>query len=170
MASPGKGSPQRTIGGVEAPSSPDWVALSAVPLPIADALEWVVTPSCGAAVSFIGTVRDHAEGRSGVGSLTYEAYEELAHPKMVEVAAEMRRRWPDVGRVALLHRTGELAVGDVAVAVVVSTPHRAEAFAAAAYGIDAVKATVPIWKREQWAGGSDWGTDAAPLRDAADVS
>lgn len=151
------------------PFQRDWVALMDAPLPVAEALAWVVTPECGATVCFVGTVRDHAEGRSDVTSLTYEAYEELAGPRLAAVCEEMRRRWPSTGRVALLHRTGDVAVGDAAVAVIVSTPHRGEAFAAAQYAIDAVKATVPIWKQEHWAGGVDWGTAAESLRDAADV-
>ena len=152
------------------PAERDWVALFDAPLPSADALIWAVTPECGATVCFVGTVRDHAVGRSDVTGLVYEAYAELAVPRMREVAAEIRRRWPETGRCALLHRTGDLGLGEVAVAVVVSTPHRAEAFAAAHYGIDALKATVPIWKQERWAGGLDWGNDAAPLQRAADIS
>jgi molybdopterin synthase catalytic subunit len=71
--------------------------------------------------------------------------------------------------VALLHRTGRLAVGDAAVVVAVSTPHRPEAFAAARFAIDAVKATVPIWKKETWAGGEAWGLEGHELVTASDV-
>src|SRR5699024_5671194 len=92
---------------------------------------------------------------------------ELALHRLTEIEAEARRRWPEIGRVALLHRVGVLAVGDVAVVVTVSAPHRGEAFEAARWCIDTVKATVPIWKRERWAGGDDWGTDAHPIRDVA---
>ena len=170
MASPGYRSPPRTIVAMSVPPDPDWVALCSAPLPVAEATAWATVPACGAVVSFVGTVRDHAEGRTGVERLTYESYEEVARARMGEVAAEMRRRWPVIGRLALLHRTGELLVGDAAVVVVVSTPHRADAFAAAQYGIDAVKATVPIWKQEHWPEGTAWGTGAEPVRDAADVS
>lgn len=148
----------------------DWVALGEAPLPVAEALAWATLPECGAVVTFLGTVRDHAEGRSDVERLTYEAYEEVATARMIGVASEMRRRWPVIGRLALLHRTGDLGVGDAAVAVVVSTPHRPEAFAATQYGIDAIKASVPIWKQEHWAGGVAWGDGAESLRDPADVS
>jgi molybdopterin synthase catalytic subunit len=72
------------------------------------------------------------------------------------VAATARTRWPQIGRLALLHRVGRLVVGEVAVVVVASTPHRAEAFAAAQFCIDTLKHTVPIWKRETWEGGADW--------------
>jgi molybdopterin synthase catalytic subunit len=134
----------------------DWLGLSPDPLPVAPASEWVVVPGCGAVVVFTGTARDHAEGRTDVESLTYEAYEEHVVPKLAAVAADVRTKWPEVGRIALLHRTGTLAVGEAAVVVAVSTPHRAEAFEAARFAIDTVKATVPIWKKETWASGSDW--------------
>jgi molybdopterin synthase catalytic subunit len=77
-------------------------------------------------------------------------------PKLSLVADDARIRWPDIGRLVLLHRVGRLNVGDVAVVVAASTPHRAEAFAAAQFCIDTLKLTVPIWKRETWDGGSDW--------------
>ena len=70
------------------------------------------------------------------------------------------RRWPNTGRVALLHRTGRLELGESSVIVAVSSPHRAEAFDAARYGIDTLKATAPIWKQETWAGGEDWALGA----------
>jgi molybdopterin synthase catalytic subunit len=74
-----------------------------------------------------------------------------------------------VGRVVLLHRIGRLELSDSAVIVVVSSPHRPEAFAAARFGIDSLKASVPIWKRERWAGGEAWGLGATELVEAADV-
>ena len=139
------------------PVDDTWVALSDAPLPVDAVAEWVVVPRCGAVVTFVGTARDHAGDRTGVERLTYEAYEEQAVPRLAAVADEVRTKWPDVGRIALLHRTGDLALGDAAVVVAVSTPHREAAFDAARFAIDAVKATVPIWKKESWAGGSDWG-------------
>lgn len=145
---------------MQQPTDDTWVGLSAGPLPVDAATSWVVLPSCGAVVTFVGTARDHAGDRTGVETLTYEAYEEHAVPKLTAVAAEVRTKWPVVGRIALLHRTGTLALGDAAVVVAVSTPHRGEAFDAARYAIDAVKATVPIWKKESWAGGEDWGLTA----------
>jgi molybdopterin synthase catalytic subunit len=114
-------------------------------------------------------VRDHAEGRDDVVGMTYEAYEEHATVRLREVATEARRRWPVVERVALLHRLGELALSDASVAVVVSSPHRADAFEAARFCIDTLKETVPIWKREHWAGGSDWATGTHPVRPVTPV-
>jgi molybdopterin synthase catalytic subunit len=141
----------------------DWVGLSSEPLPVEAALAWAQTPSCGAQVVFTGTVRDHAEGRSGVDWLEYEAYEEQVEPRLRVLCDEVRARWPEAGRIALLHRVGRLELSEVAVVVVVGSPHRAEAFAAARFAIDSLKATVPIWKKESWEGGEDWGTDAAPV-------
>ena len=112
-------------------------------------------------VLFSGTVRDFAEGRPGVSTLSYEAYESQVEPKLAEVSAEVRRRWPAVGRIVMWHRVGDLGLGESSVVVAVSAPHRGEAFAAARFGIDAIKASVPIWKHERWEGGEDWGADAS---------
>jgi molybdopterin synthase catalytic subunit len=142
----------------------DWVALSAEPLVADEALRWTVRPDCGAQVLFTGTVRDHAEGRSGVSHLEYEAYPEPAVDRMMRIAEEARLRWTSLGRIALLHRVGRLEVGECAVVVAVSAPHRDEAFEAGRWCIDTLKATVPIWKRESWSGGVGWGTDAQEIR------
>lgn len=142
-----------------------WVELSSDPLPVGEVHDWLVTPDCGGQVVFTGTVRDHAEGRDDVVGLEYEAYEEVAAERMHAVAAEARVRWPACGRIALLHRVGRLDLGDVAVVVGVAAGHRDEAFLAARFCIDTLKSSVPIWKKELWAGGerSDWGTNAVPI-------
>jgi len=152
------------------PTTDDWVGLTAEALPVGRAVAWAERPDCGAVVLFTGTVRDHAEGRPGVSSLEYEAYEEEVSPRLVAIAAEARTRWPVLGRVALLHRVGMLAVGDTAVLVVVSAPHRAEAFEAARFGIDTLKETVPIWKKETWDGGSDWAECNHSVEEVAPAS
>ncbi|MDP8987673.1 MAG: molybdenum cofactor biosynthesis protein MoaE [Actinomycetota bacterium] len=150
------------------PGDDTWVDLLLEPLPVATVADWAVLPRCGALVVFTGTVRDHAEGRPGVSSLEYEAYTGQVEPRLAGIADEARCRWPELGRIALLHRTGLLEVGEASVVVAVSAPHRAEAFAAARFCIDTVKVSVPIWKREAWDGGRDWAatTDGA---DGADV-
>lgn len=147
----------------------DWFGLSSGELPIGAAYEWAVQPSCGAVVLFSGTIRDHAEGRTGVEHLTYEAYEEQAVVRFASIGAELRERWPDVGRIALLHRLGQLSIGESSVIAVVSSPHRPQAFEAARFAIDALKESAPIWKHEVWADGADWGTGAQPIIDAVDV-
>lgn len=142
-----------------------WVALTTSPISVERAGAWVGRPDCGATVVFGGTVRDHAEGRPGVSELEYEAYESQVEPRLARIAGEARRRWSGIGRIAVWHRTGTLAVGDCSVVVAVSSAHRGEAFEAARFCIDAVKTSVPIWKRERWAGGEDWGLDAHDLSD-----
>lgn len=149
-----------------------WVGLSDRPLPLADAAAWAVRPDCGALVLFSGTARDNtaerpgldtvdaeqvAPGRYRVHRLDYEAYDEHVVPALQAVAGQARRRWPDIGRVALLHRVGALDIGETAVVVAVSAPHRPEAFEAARFCIDTLKQDVPIWKRESFAGGELWG-------------
>jgi molybdopterin synthase catalytic subunit len=143
----------------------DWIAVGDGELPTARAVAWATIPGCGAVVSFHGTVRDHSPGREGVHALEYELHPDGTVPRLHEVAAAARRRWPMIGRLAILHRSGVLAVGDAAVVVVVSTPHRAEAFDAAEFCIDTLKRTVPIWKHERWAGGSAWSECTHELED-----
>jgi len=143
----------------------DWVAITPEPLPTDLATTWATTSRAGAVVCFLGVVRDHADGRSGVTSLTYEAYEPEATRRLADVATEARRRWPEVERIALLHRIGDLDLSEASVAVVVSAPHREAAFDAGRFSIDTLKETVPIWKREHWAGGSDWAECGHPLRE-----
>ena len=149
------------------PDACDWIALTSDVIVAEPALEWATTPRAGAVVTFSGVVRDHAEGREGVRAMTYEAYEEPAQRAMHEIAAEVRRRWPEVERCALLHRTGELALSATSVLVVVSAPHRQAAFDAALFAIDTLKESVPIWKQEHWAGGSDWAVEQHPIRRVA---
>jgi len=144
-------------------SGDDWCALFAGVLPVAEASSWVVRPGCGATVTFTGTARDHAPGRPEVHRLEYEAYEGPAVTRLRSLTVALRARWPTVGRVALLHRTGVVGLGEAAVVVAVSSPHRPEAFEAARFAIDELKATVPIWKREAWAGGESWGLEAQRL-------
>jgi molybdopterin synthase catalytic subunit len=138
----------------------EWVALSSDPLPVDIATRWAATPGSGAVVSFVGITREHSEGRTGVQALTYEAYEAEAIRRMQEIVAVARDRWPILERLVLLHRTGEVALSEPSVVVVTSAPHRLEAFEAAQYCIDTLKATVPIWKREHWDGGSGWSESA----------
>jgi len=141
------------------------IELTSDELRVGELYDWSVLPRCGAVVVFSGTVRDHSEGRTDVTTLTYEAYEEQVVPKCLEITNEMRRTWSDLGRIALVHRVGELKLGESSVLIVVSAPHRPEAFEAARFGIDALKATVPIWKREQWGDGSDWALGAQHITD-----
>ena len=120
--------------------------VGADPLSVDEAVAHVADPAAGATCVFIGTVRDRSD-HGGVTGLTYEAWEELGVQRFRELADEVTGRWP-VLRIALLHRTGELAVGEISVVVAVSAPHRAEAFDACRHAIERLKHDVPIWKKE----------------------
>jgi len=144
------------------------IAISPSRIDLGEVYDWVVEPSCGAVVVFSGTARDHSEGRAGVSRLEYEVWEDAAVPRMVEIVGEIRRRHPSVVRIAMVHRTGEVRLGESSVLVVVGAPHRPAAFDAARFGIDALKATVPIWKRETWQDGREWAGDAKPLTNLRD--
>lgn len=133
----------------------DRVTVSEAPIDPAALIDAVRDPSAGAVVLFLGTVRDHAPGRSGVTSLEYEAYHEVVEARIGAVVAEARRRHAVVA-VAVAHRVGILSVGEVSVGVAVSSGHRPEAFAAARLVIDELKSTAPIWKKETWEGGAEW--------------
>ncbi len=141
----------------EAPVSPqpDWIAVGPEQIDPASALGAVAHPRCGAVVLFLGTVRDHSPGIEGVTHLEYEAYGDVVEDKIAEIVAEARERWP-VERVAAVHRTGELAIGEISVAVAASSPHRKDAFEAGRYLIDELKQRAPIWKKEHWPGGAEW--------------
>lgn len=115
----------------------------------------VSDPTAGAVVSFLGTVRDHSPGRAGVTHLVYEAYLEMVEAKIAELVVTARSTWPLI-RVAVEHRVGRVDVGEASVAVVVSSAHRTDAFAAARFLIDELKAKAPIWKQEHWEGGTEW--------------
>lgn len=133
---------------------PPLIELTTGPIPIDRVLREVADPRAGATVLFLGVVRDNARGRR-VDHLDYEAYDVLARREMEKIAATIAGRWP-LTRIAIIHRTGRLEVGEASVAIGVSAPHRADAFEAARFAIDALKLTVPIWKKEIWEGGEAW--------------
>ncbi|HTD80351.1 MAG TPA: molybdenum cofactor biosynthesis protein MoaE [Chloroflexota bacterium] len=119
------------------------------------ALESAVrTDADGAVIVFRGVARRHSRGRDVV-HLEYEAYPEMAEKVMSQIGDEMKGRWP-ISRVAIVHRTGVLEIGQASVVIAVSAPHRGEAFQAAQYAIDRLKQIVPIWKKEVWSDGSQW--------------
>jgi molybdopterin synthase catalytic subunit len=122
----------------------------------------VAHKGAGAICTFIGVVRDTSRGRS-VTHLEYEAYGEMATAEMRKIAGEIAEKWPEA-RVAMAHRTGRLEIGEASVVVSVSCPHRAEAIDACRWGIDRLKESVPIWKKEHATDGTYWieGDDSAP--------
>ena len=108
----------------------------------------------GGLTLFVGVVRDNADGRA-VTEMEYEAYEPMAEKEMERIETDLAARFPDV-RLVMRHRTGRLRIGEVAVVVAASAPHREEAFAACRAGIEEIKARVPVWKREWGPDGSVW--------------
>ena len=139
----------------------DVVAVVADPIDPSEAIGSVSHAESGAVVLFLGTVRNHSPGKSDVTHLEYEAYDEVVEPKIREIVAEAREKWP-IRRAAALHRTGSLQVGEVSVAVAVSSPHRKDAFEAGRYIIDELKSRAPIWKKEHWPGGAEWVREDRP--------
>jgi molybdopterin synthase catalytic subunit len=136
-----------------APVAPDrlLIRISDDPLSIDEALASVAHPGAGGTCVFVGTVRDHGTQGPVVG-LRYEAWDDLAIARLHELADEVAERWPVCG-ISILHRTGDLAVGEASVVIAVAAAHRAEAFAACRHAIERLKHDVPIWKKESLAGG-----------------
>lgn len=129
-------------------------AVRRAPLSLDEALEAVKADDVGGVAVFIGTVRNHSDGKT-VTLLEYHAYESMAEKQMAKIAAEIAQEIPGV-RLAALHRVGELKVGDRAVVCVAATPHRGEAFRACRLLIDRIKEQVPVWKREHGPDGPYW--------------
>lgn len=114
----------------------------------------VVDERAGAIATFLGTVRAQSRGRDVI-ALEYEAYEEMAEEVMAEIAAELQDRYA-LCKVAMWHRLGRVEVGETSVGLAVSAPHRQDALAACADAIEALKAQVPLWKKELYVGGEEW--------------
>ncbi|RIK05703.1 MAG: hypothetical protein DCC49_12315 [Acidobacteria bacterium] len=145
------------VGGrYNARMSEDLVSVGPEPLSIDRAVQHISSGQCGAMAIFVGTVRDSSDGRDGVISLDYEAYPGRAEEALHRVAEATRAKVPELHKIALLHRTGNLEVGEASVIVAVSTPHRADSFEAARFAIDTLKEEAPIWKKETWEDGSAW--------------
>ncbi|MGV3559309.1 molybdenum cofactor biosynthesis protein MoaE [Larkinella arboricola] len=135
------------------------VSITTDPIDMNAAYRYVATDAAGAITFFFGTVRDNTKDRP-VERLEYEAYDRMALAKMQEIADEACQRW-DVRKYAIIHRKGNLAIGEMAVLIAVATPHRADAFDACRYIIDTLKQQVPIWKKEIFEDGQVW-VDAHP--------
>jgi molybdopterin synthase catalytic subunit len=127
------------------------VRIATEPLAVDEALAFVADDGAGGTAVFVGTVRDHSSAGSVTG-LSYEAWEDLAAERLEAIAHEMHDGWP-VRKVAILHRTGDLVVGEASVVVAASAPHRGDAFDACRHGIERLKEDVPIWKKESLVSG-----------------
>jgi molybdopterin synthase catalytic subunit len=131
------------------------IQLTNHPIDTAAILAAAANPAAGAVVLFLGTTRELTAGRQTT-ALDYEAYNEMAERQLADLESQARKRWP-VLECMIVHRLGRVPPTEASVAIAVSTPHRADAFAAGQWLIDSLKRDVAIWKREQWADGStEW--------------
>src|ERR1700690_1961646 len=131
-------------------------------------VESLKAPQAGALVVFDGFVRNSFRGQP-TQYLIYESYEPMAHAKMREIGAQIREKFP-IHQLAIVHRLGRLGIGETSVLIAVSSPHRAAAFDACRYGIDTLKRTVPIWKKEHFVGGAVWAEGEIPCQEAISPS
>ncbi|HWP23470.1 MAG TPA: molybdenum cofactor biosynthesis protein MoaE [Candidatus Binatia bacterium] len=115
---------------------------------------YVTDPQAGAIATFIGTTRNHNQGRK-VLALDYEAYPEMAEKELARIGADAKEKWP-ICRIAIVHRLGPVQIGEASVIIAVSSAHRDAAFAACRFAIEEIKKTVPIWKKEIYEGGEIW--------------
>lgn len=137
--------------------------ITRAPIDLGRVLSSVRDESAGGTVIFVGTVRRRNAGEV-VQGLEYEVYKEMAEKKMSEIEERVKSRWP-VRKMTMIHRYGRLKVGEVSVVVAVSTEHRAEAFEACRYAIDAIKTTLPLWKKEKLRGGAETWVKGSPIRE-----
>jgi molybdopterin synthase catalytic subunit len=124
------------------------------PIDLNELVRYVTDPQAGAIVTFIGTTRNHNEGRR-VLALDYEAYPEMAEKELARIGAEAEKKW-QISRMAIVHRLGPVQIGEASVIIAVSSAHREAAFAASRFAIEEIKKTVPIWKKEVFEGGEVW--------------
>lgn len=120
----------------------------------AEIISQVQTGDSGAVNVFVGTVRNQTQGKEVIG-LEFESYEPMAIKEMQKIVNEVNNRWT-INAMAIHHRVGSLAIGDIPVVIVVATPHRKDGFEACQFAIDTLKETVPIWKKEIFKDGEEW--------------
>ncbi|MCA9120833.1 MAG: molybdenum cofactor biosynthesis protein MoaE [Planctomycetales bacterium] len=142
------------------------IELTTQPIDTQTVLHRVSSPQAGAVVLFLGTTREFTRGRQ-TRFLNYECYADMAEKKLAELDAIAQQRWPLVAT-AIVHRIGQLGLGEASVAIGVSSAHRQDAFEAGKWLIDTLKEVVPIWKQEHWADGTtEWvhpGIEAVPMK------
>lgn len=131
------------------------VLLQETPIEVSKHLAAIEDHGAGAVVIFLGTVREQTQGKP-VKHLEYEAYAPMALREMEKIKAEVYEKYKNTRQVAIIHRIGTLTLGEAAVCILVGTPHRAEGYEASRYAIEALKARVPIWKKEVFMDGEVW--------------
>jgi molybdopterin synthase catalytic subunit len=130
------------------------ISITSEPINYCKILEDIMDTSSGGTVLFIGTVRDHNDSKAVLG-MHYEIYKEMAEKNLAKIEYEAKTKWK-INNFVAIHRTGQLKIGEVSVAVAASAEHRNHAFEACRYGIDQIKAKVPIWKKEVYKNGAQW--------------
>lgn len=135
------------------------IALVDHPIDVAAVRASVDDPGFGAILVFEGVGRNHFEGRP-VEALEYEAYAAMATPEMQAIADECLERFG--ARVAIVHRTGRVAIGEASVVIATGSAHRDACYSASRYAIDELKVRVPIWKKEVYVDGAAWKANALP--------
>jgi molybdopterin synthase catalytic subunit len=150
------------VSGGSADAAPLFPVLTEQPIDAEDVARRIAHPSCGATVLFAGTVRCAHRGRA-VASITYTAYRAMAEARLREIARRLELRYPG-SRVAIVHRLGDIPVGETSVVIAVASPHREAAYGASREALERLKAEVPIWKREHYAdGASSWREEESLL-------
>lgn len=147
-----------------------WATITTAPLAVGAMSDWAVTPAAGALVTFTGVVRDHDGTTKDVSGIRYEAYAEVVPQLLTDIATEALARWPEVTRVALAHRHGEVGLSQTSVFVAASSEHRPDAFAVTRFCIDIIKSSLPIWKLEHSSSTSAWvqtGVDIESVAESA---
>jgi len=139
-----------------------WTGITRDPIDPGPLLDRVGAPEDGAMLLFLGTVRNHADGRP-VGHLRYDAYEEMAEGVLAELAREAAEDL-GTGRIAVIHRIGRLAVGEISVGIAVSSPHRADAYRVSQWIMDEIKVRLPVWKKEGYLDGDEEWVEGNPVR------
>jgi molybdopterin synthase catalytic subunit len=124
------------------------------PIDLQELVRFVTDPEAGAIATFIGTTRNHNDGRKVI-ALDYDGYPEMAEKELARIGAAAHKQWP-ICRMAIVHRLGPVQITESSVMIAVSSGHRAAAFAACRFAIEEIKRTVPIWKKEVFEGGEVW--------------
>jgi molybdopterin synthase catalytic subunit len=135
------------------------------PISVDKVIGTLADPAVGAVTTFVGVVRG-ITGAPGAPTaretlyLEYEAYPEMAERTLAQVGTEVQARWPEIRQVIVVHRVGRLEIGETAIVIALSAAHRQQTFDALHYAIDKIKEIVPIWKKEVWADGAEWKSEA----------
>ena len=135
-----------------------WFEITEDELSVDEVVSRLEDPATGVVATFVGVVRCETDGRE-VLYLEYEAYPEMAEQTLEQIGREVQEGWPEIQRVAIVHRTGRLQVGQQAVVIALSAAHRRQVFDALRYAIDRIKEIVPVWKKEVWADGAEWKSE-----------